>query len=258
VDHAPLNYDDRLHNGQVAAVNRKVRATLVDRVTTAAEASLAARAYVTPIDVFQRIGWLDPNSLQRWQRGQVDCLEDVLQVAPTRLAEAMKLIRSWAMKKGLSASPAKHVARTPQRQPLRFIRHGSPDIEANYRTRWLSADLSEKQRELVEEKADRAPELVVVQPLDAGWSCHRCGGTGNLLIMENPGPACLECVGLGDLEFLPTGDALLTRRAKARSARHAVVVRFSRRRHRYERQGVLVEPQVLAEARREIEASRHP
>jgi hypothetical protein len=46
---------------------------------------------------------------------------------------------------------------------------------------------------------------------------------------------------------------LLTRRAKARSARHAVVVRFSRSRRRYERQGLLVERQALAEAQRGIE-----
>jgi hypothetical protein len=29
--------------------------------------------------------------------------------------------------------------------------------------------------------------------------------------MENPGPACLRCVGLDDLVFLSAGDALLTR-----------------------------------------------
>jgi hypothetical protein len=68
-------------------------------------------------------------------------------------------------------------------------------------------------------------------------------------MMETPGPACLRCVGLDDLEFLPAGDALLTRRVKAKSTRHAVVVRFSKTRRRYERQGLLVEPQALADAR---------
>ena len=68
-------------------------------------------------------------------------------------------------------------------------------------------------------------------------------------MMENPGPACLDCVGLDGLEFLPAGDALLSRRAKAKSARYAVVVRFSRTRRRYERQGLLVEPAALADAR---------
>src|SRR5205823_13952591 len=103
----------------------------------------------------------------------------------------------------------------------------------------------------VVEKASRAPELVASQPLH-DWKCHRCAGTGDLLIMESPGPACLRCAGLDDLEFLPAGDALLTRRVKAKSARHAVVVRFSKTRRRYERQGLLVEPQALREAQREF------
>jgi hypothetical protein len=66
-------------------------------------------------------------------------------------------------------------------------------------------------------------------------------------MMEAPGPACLGCVGLDDLEFLPAGGALLSRRAKAKSKRCAVVVRFSRTRRRYERQGLLVEPSALAD-----------
>ena len=64
------------------------------------------------------------------------------------------------------------------------------------------------------ERASRAPELVVIQPVNDTWKCHRWGGTGDLLIMESPGPACLRCAGRGDLEFLSAGDALLTRRVQ--------------------------------------------
>jgi hypothetical protein len=73
-------------------------------------------------------------------------------------------------------------------------------------------------------------------------------------MMENPGPACLLCAGLDDLDYLSAGDALLTRRVKAKSARSAVVVRSSRSRRRYERRGLLVEPQALAEALRDLDA----
>ena len=86
------------------------------------------------------------------------------------------------------------------------------------------------------------------------WTCHRCGGTGDLLVMEDPGPACLHCGGLGDLVFLGRGSALLTRRAKGKSLRSAVVMRFSRARRRYERQGILVEAAALDEAEREVAA----
>jgi len=237
-------------------MSRKNRPPLADRVARAAEAALAAQHYVSAIDVLLGIGWLDPNSARRWQQGQIDCVEEALQTNPARISEAMDLLRSWAVAKGLLANEADYVARTPQRQTLRFSRSGDPAVERLYRTHWVSPALSERKRERLAEKASRAPELVAILPLNQEWTCHRCGGSGDFLVMEKPGPACLRCVGLDDLEVLPAGDALLTRRAKAKSARHAVIVRFSRTRRRYERQGLLVEPQALAEAQRELDQER--
>jgi hypothetical protein len=237
-------------------MNRKNRNALADRVVKAAEAALAAQGYASPFDVFVGIGWLDVSTAERWRRGQIDCLEHAVQTNPPRISEAMELFRSWATERNLSPSPTDYVARTPQRQTLRFSRSGDSTIEALYRTHWVSQELSEKKRERLAEKASRPPELVVVQPLKSEWRCHRCGNTGDLLMMEEPGPACLGCVGLDDLEFVPTGDALLSRRVKAKSARCAVVVRFSRSRRRYERQGLLVEPLALADVQRDLDARR--
>jgi hypothetical protein len=231
------------------SVNPNNRNALEQRVVKAAEAALAAKGYASPIDVLVGIGWLDASKLEQWRRGQVDYLERTVQTNLSRISEAMKLFRSWAAERGLSASETSYVARSPRRQTLRFSKSGDPVIEALYRTHWVSQELSERKRQRLAEKASRAPELVVIQPLNREWKCHRCGKTGDLLLMENPGPACLNCVGLDDLEFLPAGDALLSRHAKAKSARYAVVVRFSRTRRRYERQGLLVEPSALADAR---------
>jgi hypothetical protein len=133
-----------------------------------------------------------------------------------------------------------------------------PRSSSSIGTHWVSPELSEGKRERLVEKASRAPELVVVQPLKPEWTCHRCGDTGDLLMMEAPGLACLRCVGLDDLEFVPAGDALLTRRVKAKSARYAVVVRFSRSRGRYERQGLLVEPRAVTDVRRDLEKRTRP
>ncbi len=69
-----------------------------------------------------------------------------------------------------------------------------------------------------------------------------------MLIMDGPGPLCLGCADLDHLVFLAAGDAALTRRAKKASGLSAVVVRFSRSRRRYERQGILVEEQALEQA----------
>lgn len=69
--------------------------------------------------------------------------------------------------------------------------------------------------------------------------------------MEDDGPLCLDCADLSHLSFLPAGDAALTRRARGASGLSAVVVRFSRARRRYERQGILVEEAALEQAEAE-------
>jgi hypothetical protein len=233
-------------------MNPENRRKLAARVVKAAEAALAAQKYASPLDVLQGIGWLDPGAVKRWRQGQLDYLERNVQTNLPRISEAMKLFRSWATAEGLVPSETHYVARTPRRQTLRFSKSGDPTIERLYRTHWVSPALSAAKRERLAEKASRVPELVVVQPLNDTWTCHRCGGSGSFLMMESPGPACLRCVRLDDLAFLSAGDALLTRRVKAKSARHAVVVRFSKSRCRYERQGLLVEPQALTAAQREL------
>jgi hypothetical protein len=68
----------------------------------------------------------------------------------------------------LFASPTDTVARTPRREKLRFSKGADAAIEAAYRTHWAAPELSEKNRERLAEKASRAPELVVVQPLNSG------------------------------------------------------------------------------------------
>jgi hypothetical protein len=96
----------------------------------------------------------------------------------------------------------------------------------------------------------RPSELVVVSPVRK-WTCTSCGGNGDLLKMEDGGPLCVECADLGHLVFLPSGDAALTRRAKTISGLSAVVVRWSRTRKRYERQGILAEAEAIERAEHE-------
>jgi hypothetical protein len=69
-----------------------------------------------------------------------------------------------------------------------------------------------------------------------------------MLVLEDGAPRCLDCADLAHLVFLPRGDTALTRRARKESTLSAVVVRFNRRKGRYERQGVLIEEAGLARA----------
>ncbi|WP_309062866.1 DUF2293 domain-containing protein [Streptomyces sp.] len=92
--------------------------------------------------------------------------------------------------------------------------------------------------------------LVVHQPLRRRHCAGCRRGPLSLLVVEDGAPRCLDCADLGHLVFLPRGDTALTRRAREESALSAVVVRFNRRRGRYERQGVLVEEEALDRAER--------
>jgi hypothetical protein len=97
------------------------------------------------------------------------------------------------------------------------------------------------------QRESKPADLVVILPLK-DWTCAGCSGTGNFLIMDDTGPLCLTCADLDHLVFLPAGDAAITRRAKKASVLSAVVVRWSRTRKRYERQGILVEEPALEQA----------
>jgi hypothetical protein len=105
-----------------------------------------------------------------------------------------------------------------------------------------------KHGELMTEPSRRPLDLLVISALRA-WTCSVCGlERDGWLIMEDSGPVCMECADMAHLVFVPSGDAALTRRARSNSRLSAVVVRFSRARRRYERQGILAEEEALERA----------
>ena len=218
------------------------------RVVRAAEAALAQRRFVTAIDVLVGLGWLEPRRVDEWRQGRVPYLEAVVIASLGKISTAMKVFRHWAAARGLAPSETAYVARTRDRRPLRFSKSGDDGIERAYRTHWVSPELSERKRERLAERQSRPPDLVVVSPLKQ-WTCTVCGSDeGGWLIMEDPGPVCLACADMDHLVFLASGDPALTRRANKNSRLSAVVVRFSRARKRYERQGILVEEDALERA----------
>jgi hypothetical protein len=220
---------------------------LEQRVVTAAEAALARQKYVSPLDVLSGIGWLPPNLVDQWRQGRIDHLEKVLTAHPDRLGTALQRFLRWVEDSGLQPSETEYVAATRDRRPLRFTSSGDPELERVYRTHWMSPELSDARRRQLTERQSKAPDLLVVLPVK-DWTCTECGGTGDFLIMEDPGPLCLTCADLDHLVFLAAGDAALTRRAKKASGLAAVVVRWNRSRRRYERQGILIEEVALEQA----------
>jgi Uncharacterized conserved protein len=98
-------------------------------------------------------------------------------------------------------------------------------------------------------------DIVVFELVSRGDSkCDECGRElfkGNLLRKEGPRGLCIDCADLGHLALVPAGDACITRRASKYSPLRAIVLRFSRARKRYERQGILVSEEALARAEEE-------
>jgi hypothetical protein len=82
--------------------------------------------------------------------------------------------------------------------------------------------------------------------------CDECGaelGPHALIFLAGDrGALCLACADLDHLIFLRSGDAALTRRARAHSRLAAAVLKWSRARKRYERHGMLVEEEALERA----------
>jgi hypothetical protein len=223
------------------------QADLRTRVEAAAAAALAKRKFVTPLDVCVGIGWLQESNLDDWRRGRVDDLEYFLPVHDERLVKLIIYLGEWAQARGMTRTETDYIAATRDRSQLRFFTDEEPILEAAWRSQWISADVPAERRDRIVERQAAPPDLVVVQPVK-DWACAECGGTGDLLIMDNRGPLCLTCADMDHLVFLPSGDAALTRRAKKASTLSAVVVRWSRTRKRYERQGLLVEEPALEQA----------
>jgi hypothetical protein len=95
---------------------------------------------------------------------------------------------------------------------------------------------------------------IVVLIVRRDTQCSDCDeelGSGSFIYLENRQALCLSCADLDYLDYLPSGNAALTRRAKKHSRIHAVVVRWSRARKRYERQGILAAPEAIQRAEEE-------
>ena len=89
-------------------------------------------------------------------------------------------------------------------------------------------------------------------------TCDECGEhlgrRAWITLNDVKGALCLTCADLDHLVFLPSGDAALTRRSRKHSKLSAVVLKWSRARKRYERQGLLVENEALERTEAECAA----
>ncbi len=224
---------------------------LVTRVTTAAEAALADHQYASLIDVLTGMNLLQ--NVQAWHNGRVEYLDEIVQGSPEKLLKVIEIFRQWATQRGLrSEDMPPHAAFIP-RPPKHHTASQFPALEQAFRQHFVSPQLAEKKLEKLREKLGTAapPTVFSIVKESKCSQCDRELWKGDLLTMQGNQALCMECADLDHLVYLESGDAALTRRVTKHSSLWAVVVRFSRSRGRYERQGTLVQAEALEKAEEE-------
>lgn len=230
---------------------------LQERVHRAAEQCLERDGAVGPLELLQQMLFLQPVHFQAWQKGHPHyvALEPHIQCGPAKLEKTHQCFADWVRRHGLLPMEVQYRRLTPNGpEALAITADGDVERERFFRTRYAPAEMTQKKARKLLDKLDKSPELVAYELTSPVSRCSECQAEilkGSLLFLEQREPLCLACAGLDHLVFLPSGDAARTRRARKYSPLSAVVVRFSRARKRYERQGILVTPDALAQAERE-------
>ena len=224
------------------------RPELSAKVVKIANQVLQDKQYVSSIDLLMGLGYLSPSVLEDWRRGGCHSLEERLQANLGKLSFAMKHFQQWAKQQGLLPQETAYVQKACSRTiHLQFSKSGDPIIEKHYRTHYISPILTEqKQQRLIDKIEKSADPLVYIIVKDSCCSkCNKSIPKNGFLVMDENNPYCMTCSPYKDLVFLPAGDVSLTRKVKKYSSQAVVVVKFSRARKRYERQGLLVEEEAL-------------
>ncbi|MFC5287740.1 DUF2293 domain-containing protein [Actinokineospora guangxiensis] len=215
---------------------------LSTRVRTVAEELVRRKGTVAPVEVLVGIGWLSTRTVDAWRHGKVPRLDAVAAVPPARLAEALDLLRDWARGRGLEPSLVDYAAATLGAGALRFA-----DDDTPFRTHWTDPSLTPARRARIEARANAVPDPVA-HKADKRWHCALCRESGDYHFTEDDQPVCLTCADMDHLVFLPSGDAALTRRARAASGLAAIVMTWHKPRKRFIRCGTLVERAALETA----------
>ena len=233
----------------------KQPAKLDERVFAAADTVLRACGSVGPLELLVEMSLLAPSHVTAWQKGIFEDLSRCIQGSADKLKKTFALFEQWAAERRLKPILAQHTRATPAGNvPLRVTQDADPERERFFCTYYVPETLTKSATERVATKLKKPADLVVFQTVSDSVTCSECGTEmhkGDFLFMENKQPVCLNCADLDHLEFLPSGDATLTRRARKYSRLNAVVVRFARARNRYERQGILVTSEAIETAERE-------
>jgi len=225
---------------------------LEERVRKAADSHLAEQGHVCAIDVLRGIGFLDQTHYFAWVNGRAPFLEGTMSASQAKISAALQAFEEWGRALNLRDREVISFSATRHSRQLRFS--DDPERSTLYSRRFFSPLSSDAEVDRFQARVSSPPDLVVFEIVRES-KCSACGceiPTGAFLFMEAGDPHCLPCAELGGLVYLPAGDRKLSRRAHQLSPVSAVVLRFSRNRKRYERQGLLVGEEAVHQAELEL------
>ena len=112
----------------------KMKKSLSKKVATVAGNTVSRQSYVSAIDLFLGIGWLNQTNLLDWKKGKIPYLEQVATANLKKISRIMKEFRLWAnhakLKKSITVYKHKNYK-------LRFSKSGNPNIETAYSTHFI-------------------------------------------------------------------------------------------------------------------------
>lgn len=121
---------------------------LSKQVGTVAGKIVSKQGYVSAIDLFLAIGWLNQKNLTDWKTGKIPYLEVVITANLKKISSVMKEFIAWADHSKLKASTTDYKHKNVK---LIFSRSGNFRIEAAYRTHYVL--LNPKAKEDAQETA---------------------------------------------------------------------------------------------------------
>lgn len=224
------------------------------KVVSCCEAVLQREGSVGLIDLCQQMGFLHFTHINDWKHGkpQATPLHQKLKVGAEKLSKVISTLESWAHENNMSPLqvPYERLGRNGA-EPLPILLFDDPELDAIWRRHWIPAGLTTHKAEKLAQKLTRPEDLVVFVPTIHQQICQECAAEivrSEFFFLEHNQPLCLNCADLDHLEFLPAGNATLTRRARKFSPLVAEVLQLNGRRKRYDRIGLLVATAAIDQA----------
>jgi len=117
------------------ALNRK---QLQSRLSEVTSELLKEKGYISFVDVFMRLGYLDPKDYEEWRMKRVPYLERVIKINLDKVNFIMKTVRGNSLNGKLQPSWTDYKSWGKGRKiDLRFSKFGDPNIEKLYATHFV-------------------------------------------------------------------------------------------------------------------------